>query len=231
MSDLEDIADRLRAFALQAGPLSADLEAVIRELQVVGREVESLSQLGFDGAPVLGLIEQTITGTRDAAGAVGEVGAKGLDWADHLAKGRGSSVTGGDGGAAHTESAELPTPVTESSDKSGAVADAASPIAGIGLSKQLAYEEAAAAFTDSGGLSEEVVDAAEPIIDGLRLGNQDLVRRLTADGSSIDDWSKYATRSYRCPSGTFQVHFYMNKEADVIYYEYDYKVIFGGVRR
>jgi hypothetical protein len=50
MSDLEDIANRLRAFAQQAGPLSADLEAAVRELQALAREVESLSGSGLSGS-------------------------------------------------------------------------------------------------------------------------------------------------------------------------------------
>jgi hypothetical protein len=99
MSDLEDIADRLRALARDAGPLSAELEAVARELLAIGREAESLSRLGFGGAQVLGLITQAVTHARNGADAVAQVGAKGLDWADHLANRASGSISASPGGS------------------------------------------------------------------------------------------------------------------------------------
>jgi hypothetical protein len=231
MSDLEDVADRLRAFAVQAGPLSAELESVLRELAAIGGEVESLAALGLGGEQVLGLIERAVTHARGGADAVMQVGAKGQGWADHLANRGSSSTSMGAVGVYAAESARSPESVNESSEESDAVNAAESAVAGVGLSERLAYEEAAAVFSASGGLSSEVIAPAQRIVDGCDFRNQDLIERLTSDGSNIDDWAKYTTRSFRCPSGTFQVHFYMNKEADVIHYECDYKAIFGGVRR
>jgi hypothetical protein len=49
---------------------------------------------GLDGEQVLGLIKQATDGTRSAAGAVVEVGSKGVDWADHLAQRRGGGPRG-----------------------------------------------------------------------------------------------------------------------------------------
>jgi hypothetical protein len=216
MSDLEDIADRLRALARDAGPLSAELEAVARELLAIGREAESLSRLGFGGAQVLGLITQAVTHARNGADAVAQVGAKGLDWADHLANRASGSISASPRGVGAAEWASPGEQIAETQEVSGAITSAASPVAGERLSKQMAYQEAAAVFTSSGGLSSEVVTKAQRIVSGRKLGNADLVKRLTADGSSIDYWAKYTTRSFRCPSGTFQVHFYMNKEANVI---------------
>lgn len=81
---------------------------------------------------------------------------------------------------------------------------------GVRLAQQLARESAESAFTASGGLRTEVIQGSSRIIDGSRLGNPDVVKALTADGSNIADWGKYTTQTFQSPSGPFQVHFYYN---------------------
>jgi hypothetical protein len=51
---------------------------------------------------------------------------------------------------------------------------------------------------------------------------------LTADGSNIADWGKYATGTFKSPSGPFQVHFYYNPATGVANYDLDFKVVFVG---
>ena len=85
-------------------------------------------------------------------------------------------------------------------------------------------------FTRSGGLHPSVVQDARLITPGSRLGNPDVVKALTSDGSNIADWGKYATQSFQSPSGPFQVHFYRNSSSGAVNYSFDYKAVFGGSR-
>lgn len=101
---------------------------------------------------------------------------------------------------------------------------------GVRLGQQLARESAESAFTSSGRLSSGAIADSSEIISGSRLGNKDLIARLTSDGSDIADWGKYTTRTHQSPSGDFQVHFYMNRSTGAIDYGYDYKVVFNGAR-
>jgi hypothetical protein len=101
---------------------------------------------------------------------------------------------------------------------------------GTRLGQQLARESANSVFTSSGRLSSGAIAESRQIIPGARLGNKDLIQRLTSDGSNIADWGKYTTRTHQSPSGNFQVHFYMSRSTGAIDYGYDYKVIFNGAR-
>ena len=83
-------------------------------------------------------------------------------------------------------------------------------------------------FTRSGELQQEVIDQSHDIINGARLGNKALVNELTSDGSSISDWGKYTTPTFRSPAGPFQVHFYYNSVTDEVFYGADYKAVFVG---
>ena len=70
------------------------------------------------------------------------------------------------------------------------------------------------------------------IIPGVDLDNSEVIAELTSDGSRIEDWGKYATPSFRSPSGKFQVHFYYNDTTSTVNYNIDYKAKFqGGGRR
>lgn len=40
--------------------------------------------------------------------------------------------------------------------------------------------------------------------------NPAVVKELTKNGSSINDWAKMTTQTIQSPSGNFQVHFYKN---------------------
>ena len=99
---------------------------------------------------------------------------------------------------------------------------------GVRLAQQLTREEASSVFTQSGELQPEVIDQSHEIINGARLGNKALVNELTSDGSSISDWGKYTTPTFRSPSGPFQVHFYYNSVTDEVFYGSDYKAVFVG---
>jgi hypothetical protein len=101
---------------------------------------------------------------------------------------------------------------------------------GTRLGQQLARESTDSVFTSSGRLSSGAIADSRQIIPGSRLGNKDLISRLTSHGSDIADWGKYATRTHQSPSGDFQVHFYMNRVTGAVDYGYDYKVIFNGAR-
>ena len=89
---------------------------------------------------------------------------------------------------------------------------------GTRLGQQLARESADSVFTSSGRLSSGAIADSRQIIPGSRLGNKDLIQRLTSDGSDIADWGKYTTRTHQSPSGDFQVHFYMNRGTGAIDY-------------
>jgi RHS repeat-associated protein len=98
------------------------------------------------------------------------------------------------------------------------------------LARQLAFEEASSIFTSSGGLKRSVIDASREIIPGTDLSSGQLIKTLTADGSSIADWGKFSTPTFNSPSGPFQVHFYMNPSTGIVHYLDDFKVVFNGPR-
>lgn len=58
---------------------------------------------------------------------------------------------------------------------------------GTRLAQQLARESADSVFTSSGRLSSGAIADSLQIIPGSRLGNKDLIQRLTSDGSNIAD--------------------------------------------
>lgn len=115
-------------------------------------------------------------------------------------------------------------PVTASTAMGGGADNVAN---GARLAQQLSTESAESVFTSSGNLSQGAIDGSRSIIPGVDL-NAGLAKRLTADGTSIADWSKYSTSTYRSPAGDFQVHFYMNRVTGAINYSNDYKVVFNG---
>jgi hypothetical protein len=104
----------------------------------------------------------------------------------------------------------------------GSAADAAR------LRQALQFDEAASVFTEAGGLRPSVIQGARPIVPGSRIGNPDVIKALTADGSNIADWAKFSTGSFQSPSGPFQVHFYRNTMTGATNYSFDYKGVFGG---
>ena len=91
---------------------------------------------------------------------------------------------------------------------------------GSKLNAQLTYEEASSVFTKSGTLKPEIIKNSDAIIPGSKLNNPDVIKALISDGSSINDWAKMSTQTFKSPSGDFQVHFYQNiKTGQVSTYE------------
>ena len=109
--------------------------------------------------------------------------------------------------------------------------EARSSVNAIRLASQLTREEATSIFTRTGGLRSDVIANSTRIINGNELRNRRLMKELTSQGGSISDWGKYATRTFRSPSGRFQVHFYYNPRIRTAYYGRDYKAVFSRVRR
>ncbi len=95
------------------------------------------------------------------------------------------------------------------------------------LNEQLFLEEAAGVFDDAGALRPSVIRSSDRIIEGADLGNTQVVKALTADGSNIADWGKYVTQSFG-GSRPYTVHFYFNPVTGRANYTIDYKVVFGG---
>jgi hypothetical protein len=85
------------------------------------------------------------------------------------------------------------------------------------LSRQLAQEEAASAFGVDGGLTAAAIRESRMIIPPGELGNPSLPGGV----------GKFATPSFRSPSGSFQVHFYMNPTTGSVFYGVDYKTVFA----
>jgi hypothetical protein len=120
--------------------------------------------------------------------------------------------------------------ISRGSVGSSAGESATNVVNGQRLSNQLLGDEAAGIFTKSGGLQPAVINGSDPIIAGSRLGNQRVVQALTADGSKIEDWAKYSTKTFKSPAGPFQVHFYHNEVTGTTNYDIDYKAIFNVAR-
>ncbi|QIB70557.1 hypothetical protein Ami103574_15205 [Aminipila butyrica] len=78
------------------------------------------------------------------------------------------------------------------------------------LNVKLTYEEARSVFTNGGTLRAEVIKNSNKIMHGSKLNSHNVIKALTRDGSSINDWAKMSTKTFKSPSGSFQVHFYQN---------------------
>jgi hypothetical protein len=88
------------------------------------------------------------------------------------------------------------------------------------LRNQLSNEAASSVFTESGTLKPEIIQKSTPIIPGSELKNPTVIKELTKDGSSINEWAKMTTETIQSPSGDFQVHFYQNlKTGDISTFE------------
>lgn len=85
------------------------------------------------------------------------------------------------------------------------------------LAEQLRLESANSVFTSNGHLTDEVISNAREIIAPGKLGNPAIP----------SGYGKFTTETYQSPYGNFQVHFYMNKKTNNVYYDLDYKVIFN----
>lgn len=97
---------------------------------------------------------------------------------------------------------------------------------GLRLKTQLAFEEAGILTRGGYGLTDDAIGKSIEIpVSGGVLKNPAVVRELTADGSKIEEWSKYTTESITLPSGQrSQVHFYKNNVNGKVNLNVDFKV-------
>lgn len=93
-----------------------------------------------------------------------------------------------------------------------ATASGANNIATMGkLVNKLTIQEAKSIFTSTGRLEQSVINKSSSIIPGNELNNKAVINALTQDGSSMSNWAKMSTETYKSPSGNSQVHFYQNQ--------------------
>ena len=85
------------------------------------------------------------------------------------------------------------------------------------------FLEKSSVFNNSGGLHPDIIAKSRPIVNGNELGNQSLIKQLTADGSDIGDWSKMAYKI----DDVGEVHYYYNHKSKTAFYDTDYKVTWG----
>ena len=99
MSQIEAIAQRLRALAEDASPMSTNVEASARQLKSLAQQVESLSRSGVNTGPLLAAIQQAQARAQAAADAATQVRVEGVFWANHLARGGASAEAVAAGGS------------------------------------------------------------------------------------------------------------------------------------
>ncbi|MEW2401583.1 putative T7SS-secreted protein [Streptomyces sp. NPDC046862] len=92
------------------------------------------------------------------------------------------------------------------------------------LADQLRRESANSIFNEEGWLTPQALAESRLVIPGEEIGNPSVRELMTSDGSSLNDWGKYTTRTHQSPYGDFQVHYYYNPETGKIL-NFDYKVI------
>ena len=87
--------------------------------------------------------------------------------------------------------------------------------------KELSNLEISSLFNKDGTLTKEAILKREQIIAGDNLGNIELIKELTKDGSNIKDWAKFKIDANKAES-----HFYYNEKNNRAYYDMDYKTKF-----
>ncbi len=218
----DSVAAATSAF-LQADPLSASAYAFANDRPTVLSDPTGMFPWGklLLGILAAGTLAATCLegGCAALAAAYAEVAAGGLTsssvYMASIALAYGAGAT--EAGIAADE--ELTSGAAEAGG-------AASSSDAMRLAGQLTEQEARSVFTSSGALQPEVIANSTEIINGTQLGNQTLVKSLTAEGGDIADWGKYTTQTFRSPSGPFQVHFYYNSSSGQVFYSLDYKTVF-----
>ena len=94
---------------------------------------------------------------------------------------------------------------------------AESSLSGQLLRQDLLRQEAASAFTSTGGLSPGAISGSRVAIQAEKLGNPNIPA----------GFDKMTTRTFQSPSGDFQAHFYQNPNTGNIFTGLDYKVKFN----
>lgn len=74
---------------------------------------------------------------------------------------------------------------------------------------------------DNGKLTTTAIENSRTIsLSSGVIENSKVISILTKDGSKIEDWNKYTTKSVVMPNGqSMQIHFYMNTKTGKIDYE------------
>lgn len=94
------------------------------------------------------------------------------------------------------------------------------------LRTELTFKQAGI-LDDNGKLTTTAIENSRKIsLSSGVIENSKVIRILTKDGSKIEDWNKYTTKSVVMPNGqSMQIHFYMNTKTGKIDYETkDFKV-------
>ena len=133
-----------------------------------------------------------------------------------LTLGAGSLAGGGaDVDAAISElEAMSPEMTEEAATLAEGTSGAENALNGARLNQQLSAQSA---FAPNGELSQEAIAGSRQII-----APEDLNNLAIPEG-----FAKYSTGTYNSPSGSFQVHYYMNPETGETYYGLDYKAVFN----
>lgn len=92
------------------------------------------------------------------------------------------------------------------------------------LADNLRRESATSPFNENGWLTPEARAKSYRIIPGDQIGNPEVRRLMTSDGSTLSDWGKYTTLTHQSPYGDFQVHYYYNPATGRML-NYDYKAV------
>lgn len=67
-------------------------------------------------------------------------------------------------------------------------------------------------------VADDVLSNSDVIIEGGKLWDDEVIKALTSDGSSIDDWAKMSSKySYDTLYGKGQYHYYKNLKTGVIH--------------
>lgn len=88
------------------------------------------------------------------------------------------------------------------------------------LRTELAFKQAGI-LDDNGKLTTTTIENSRKIsLSSGVIENSKVISILTKDGSKIEDWNKYTTKSVVMPNGqSMQIHFYMNTKTGKIDYE------------
>lgn len=88
------------------------------------------------------------------------------------------------------------------------------------LRTELAFKQAGI-LDDNGKLTTTAIENSRKIsLSSGVIENSKVISILTKDGSKIEDWNKYTTKSVVMPNGqSMQIHFYMNTKTGKIDYE------------
>ncbi|MBU7008834.1 peptidoglycan-binding domain-containing protein, partial [Phosphitispora fastidiosa] len=77
-------------------------------------------------------------------------------------------------------------------------------------------QKAEEVFFTNGTLRAQFIQNSKSIIPGTKLGDPNVVKALTSNGSNISDWAKMTTQSVTIDGVKVQVHFYMNQVTNEI---------------